>query len=374
MTLTPDEFLGETPRRSEDRVPRDRWGRYLIVPEGATEAVAHQRASTVAKYLEDSYGLHRWDVRTTARGYSLRPDLLAQFASIREDDKAALDRVCEAAKEAAAGSSGANKGKAVHTWTERLDLGEAITPPPDVVPMLNAYRTTLANAEVTILPQYVERYVVLPDLTVAGTLDRIVSFGSRLYVGDIKTGSVTHAAQSIAMQLSLYTRAATFYDFETRVHTPMVEVDQDVALVIHLPQDPGDVCNLFWVDVAAGWEAVQHALWVKEWRRRKDLLDPWDVSSFDVAMTRRAALSERIDTLRGIPGALQRLTLAWPRDVPTFKQAPTHTPEQYAAIAAALTTVEAQVKAPFGPLDPPDPEAEFNRSQDGTMPKGVEPL
>lgn len=351
MTQTADEFLSAPPVRNEDRVPRDRWGRYLVVPEGESKAVPHQRVTTLAKMLEDTFGLARWDTRMTARGLALRPDLLLKLSATPDDDKAALDAICAQAKEAAAGSAGANSGQALHTATERADLGEDVRLPAPWDKDLEAYRTTLAAAGMEIVPGMVERYVVLPELGVAGTLDRIVSFGSKPVVADLKTGSIEYSQGANACQLALYAHARSFYDFETKRHTPMIEVDQTVALLIHLPAGKAR-CDLYWIDIAAGWEAVQHALWVRDWRKRKDLMDPWaPATRLDSVIERRTGLEARVDALRAIPGALAALAQTWPAGLPTLKQSTSHTPEQLTLIADLLTAIESRFRAPFGPLD-----------------------
>ncbi|MGH9023885.1 MAG: hypothetical protein ACRDV9_12430, partial [Acidimicrobiia bacterium] len=80
--------------RNEDKVPRDRWGRYLVIPEGKKDPVPHQRVTTFAKLLDDRYGLEKWALRMTAKGLAQRPDILAQVAATGEDDEGAIDRLC----------------------------------------------------------------------------------------------------------------------------------------------------------------------------------------------------------------------------------------------------------------------------------------
>src|SRR5690606_25497180 len=84
-------------------------------------------------------------------------------------------------------------------------------------------------------------------------------------------GSIEFGALKIAMQLAVYSRSV-LYDPATRERTPL-EVDQDRAIVIHLPAGQGR-CELHWVDIAAGWEAVQVATQVRQWRKRRGLLTP----------------------------------------------------------------------------------------------------
>ncbi|NBX21673.1 MAG: hypothetical protein EBR58_09980, partial [Betaproteobacteria bacterium] len=72
-------------------------------------------------------------------------------------------------------------------------------------------------------------------------------------------------------QLAIYAGATSYYDCATDTHTDPEPVDQDRALIVHLPAG-GDTCTLHWLDIAAGREALEHAIWVRKWRNNKQLL------------------------------------------------------------------------------------------------------
>ena len=96
------------------------------------------------------------------------------------------------------------------------------------------------------------------------------------------TGSIDWGILKICMQLAVYSRS-TPYDIETRVRTvDPFELDQDRAIVIHLPAGKG-LCELKWVNIAAGWDAVQVAAQVRDWRARKDLAEPFDIEPASTA-------------------------------------------------------------------------------------------
>lgn len=352
MTVTAIS-VDELAMRTEDLIPFDQYGRYLIVPQGGTKPEPHTRVTTFASTLDDRYGLERWGLRMSALGFVARPDLFARLASTRPDDKTALDKLCSEAKEAAAASAGANLGTALHTMCERIDLGEDITFPVPYDADVKAYRRALDAAGIVIVPEMVERYVVLPEFKLGGKLDRIVSFGSKPMIADLKTGAdLAYSWGTIAVQLACYANAATLYNGRTKKHEPMPDVDKDVALVIHLPSGKAS-CTLHFVDIKAGWEAAQHAAWVRQWRKRKDLADPWQPATrLDSIIERRIGLMARIQTLAFHPGALADVAAAWPAGVPTFKQSQTHTPEQLNAIDDLLNRIETEYQAPFGPTDP----------------------
>lgn len=351
--MTAAVSVDELAMRTEDLIPFDQYGRYLIVPQGANKPVPHTRVTTFASTLDDRYGLERWGLRMSALGFVARQDLYARLCSTRPDDKTALDKLCGEAKEAAAASAGANMGTALHSMCERIDLGEDITFPAPFDADVKAYRAALEAGGVEILPEYVERYVCLPDLQLGGKLDRIVSFGSQPKIADLKTGAdLAYSWGTIAVQLACYANAATLYNGRTHKHEPMPDVDKETALVIHLPAGRA-TCTLHFVDIKAGWEAAQHAAWVRQWRKRKDLAEPWRPGTrLDSLVERRTGLAARIQTLAFHPGALADVAAAWPAGIPTLKQSQDHTPEQLSVIDELLCRIETQYAAPFGPTDP----------------------
>lgn len=259
-----DDFLGVTD------IPRDRWGRPLIKPPGGGRSVAYTRCTTFVGCLEDTYNLSKWQQRMVALGLARRPDLLLAV-SAHHDDKDRLNALCQEATEAAAASSAATTGTALHRLAERLDQGETVDIPTAAKADLDAYRAATAGMQWL----HVERMTVNDTLKVAGTPDRIglTPTGGLPVIADLKTGSIDYGIGKIAMQLALYAHSDLYdHDTGTREH---VDVDQQRALVIHLPAGAGR-CELVWVDIAAGWEAVQLAKQVREWRNRKNLTTPYD--------------------------------------------------------------------------------------------------
>lgn len=255
-----DSFLGAT------EVPRDRYGRPLIkTPDG--KSTAYTRCTTFVGVLEDTYNLAKWQQRMVALGLASRDDLL-MAVSAHHDDKQELDRICEAAKEAAAASSGATIGTALHRICERLDRGEKIDVPTAAKADVAAYQRATKGIRWT----HIERITVHDGLKVAGTPDRIgIDTDGVARVFDLKTGSVEYGMGKISMQLAMYAHSQA-YDPDLNTRSPL-EVDLDKAVVIHLPAGSG-TCELLDVDIAAGWEAIDHAEWVRGWRKRKGLSVP----------------------------------------------------------------------------------------------------
>ena len=252
---------------------RDGYGRYLIVPPDGGNAVAMTRATTVAKALDDTEGLQKWMKRQVALGMAQRPDLVAAAATTDASDKKRLAAIAEDAMSAAGSSAAATVGTALHRATELADLGLEV--PEMFAERVDEYERTLTAAGITVDPEFVEAVLVLWQHQIAGTTDRIVRIGNRRFVFDLKTGESVYP-HSFALQLAIYAMADHVYDIRTETLRPMPEVDQDRAIICHLPAKGGP-CTLHWIDISAGREALKHALWVRTWRRRRDLLVPFDV-------------------------------------------------------------------------------------------------
>lgn len=349
---------------------RDRYGRYLIPDPHTGRERSWTRVTTLADTLDDRYNLERWKLRTALIGVAERPDLLA-MAAAHKGDKRKLDKVADDAMEAGKSSSGANLGTALHAATERLDRGELVNLPAPWDADLRAYQATAIDVH----PDWIERVVVIPELSVAGTMDRLVRHDGRHLIGDVKTGAsaIDWAMGSIAIQLACYAHATHWFDPATGdLHEiPTDLIDRSEALVIWLPAGEAR-CELHVVDIAAGWEAAQLCAAARVWRARKDLsrplaavealppADPFDglngeAPAGPASPERRAWIVERMRTLAQIDGALDMLARRWPEGVPTLKQADGHTDAQLDAIAAVLDAVETQTTAPFGEPDPTTP-------------------
>lgn len=249
----------------KDPIPRDRWGRPLVVPPNGGKPTGYTRATTFVSCLDDTSNLTKWKQRMAVLGLMKRPDLQMAITSADPDDKKTLDRLVDEAQEANGASAAATLGTAIHALTEKIDRGEELpTVPLAYVPDLAAYKEATEPLEVL----QIETFGVNDDLKIGGTWDRIVRYQGKTYIADVKTGSIDYAALKIAMQLGVYAHCLQ-YDHTTNTRTPL-DVDQDRAIIIHLPAGTG-TCELVWVDIKAGWEAVQVAAQVRDWRSRKKL-------------------------------------------------------------------------------------------------------
>lgn len=279
-------------------VPRDTFGRYrLYFPDDEKRVPkSWQRATSFAKLCDDTAGLMKWMGRMVAKGVATSDALSVKAADTDLEDKRAFDRIVEQAKQAAGANEAADNGTAIHTLTEKNDLGiEKFSVPARFRPHLEAYRTIIASLPIEIPAWGIERVVVLPELKVAGTFDRIVQFtadytvqlGDREHtiragewvICDVKSNkSLFYAQGSIAIQLALYSRARKMYNVSTEEYEDLPEINQDVALVFHVPSDTAKP-GLYAMDINAGWEAVQLCQEVKKFRNNKKFASELEIQA-----------------------------------------------------------------------------------------------
>lgn len=265
---------------AEETIPRDRWGRPLIIVPDADKPVPYTRASTLGKVLEEQSQLAKWLQRMTLIGATLKPELVMAAAAAR-DDRNKMNDLCEQAAEAAGSTARRELGTALHAVTQAVDEGRDPGPfPAQYHGDVTAYR--MATGDWVYPRGGIERFVVCDQLKAAGTFDRLrvvppkgrSRAKPKLRVVDLKTGSsVAYAWLSIAVQLAIYANGEG-YDPATGARTPLgldpatgevLEVDTKVAEVVWLPAGEGR-CEVYEVDISAGWSAAQIAVSVKALR------------------------------------------------------------------------------------------------------------
>ena len=248
-------------------IDRDRYGRPLVVPPAGGKPVAYTRCTTFVDALDSKEGLMRWKARMTALGLAARPDLALAVQSTNPDDKRALDSVVEQALDAAKASAAATTGTALHQLTERIDEGGTLTGlalPDEHRSSLDAYRRATEHLEWAAI----EQFRVHDDLKIGGTADRVAVIDGASVICDIKTGSIDYPGK-FAMQLAVYAHSQV-YDHNTgKRHSDSPSADLERGLIIHLPAGGGE-CTLHWIDLAAGWEAVDIARQVRQWRSKSN--------------------------------------------------------------------------------------------------------
>jgi hypothetical protein len=256
----------------------DRWFRPGIKLPGQTAVTYCTRCSTVGKALDDMNGLTRWKERMVAGGAGLRPDILAKIQAhwpLPDDKrvKAEVDRYCEELKEAAEASYGANMGTALHLAFQRWANGDDAKAIPPLDKDLDAIVECMERNGLVVCAGLVEKTIVITSLDepIAGTFDAIVRGRGKQFIFDLKTGqNIDLSWGNYAVQLALYSRGETIYNWDTETHSPMSPVNQKQGLVLHCPAGSGKA-ELYVVDLEEGWKAVKAALWVRKWQKRDDL-------------------------------------------------------------------------------------------------------
>lgn len=388
-----------------DGLRRDRWGRLLVLPPGATKPEGYTRYTTIAKAADDGGGLMPWKATMTACGLMTRPGLRAKWEALLsahdgrpwyagEEPKAACKRLVEECAEAGGAGDRREQGIALHAITGQLDSGY---PPTHLTEQterdLECYVNTLIEHGVTLLPDYVERTVVDDTHRAGGTFDRLAGVrGYRLpMISDLKTGEdIKYSWSAFAVQLAGYANAEALYEQgadpngSTDVRAPMPEVDRQHGLIIHLPAG-GARCDLYIVDIAAGWEGFQIALDVRRWRSRRGLGTPIAAAVPDnyadqqieadealanapespveapvTAVQLRAWLQGRINVCgRHSDAARDDLIRSWPIGVPSLRS-DGHTSEQLDLIGSVLDGVEQRHSIPFGETKPGTPSSSYS--------------
>jgi len=356
---------------------RDRWGRPVIIPPGGGKPTAYGRFSSHGQILEDRFGLERWKVRVAGRGLTLRSDLYAQVAACPADDTSRLDELMQAALDAGGASVGAGIGTALHEFTARVEAGEiGLDDVPDPWRAdVETYLATINAYGLSVVTDLVEVQLVNDVLQLAGTADRFLRRASdgRLVCADLKTGKKISANPlAYIVQLAAYANSM-LYDIATGERREVGDVDLECGLIIHLPSGEAR-CELYEVDLIAGWEVAQVASEVKSWQKRKGLVQKISEVTHGSAPSVTAAVEHSSpgapaadirrdwvrDRIKSVvthsPEAGAALATKWPVDVPTIRSGHPHSAEELDQIVALLTRIEAEYLVPFSEPDPTAPK------------------
>lgn len=297
--MTTDQF-----EEAHVDVDRDDWGRYKLPdPKGdPRKTLAWTRVTTLARTLTDEYNLNEWRLRQTIYGLGQREDLMALAAATHQEDRKQLDEIAKRAQEVAGTSAGASLGRAIHTFSQRLDGSGRMTGPDQYHPYLRVYAAALERAGFAIMPAMIERIVLQPEVRCAGQFDRLLTFsGTELgtprvaVVGDLKTAkldSIQYAWLEISIQLSTYAHATHIWDQGERVWHAMPPVSLERAIVMHLPQDlpPNQArCDIYEVNIVKGWEYALLAKTVRDARSAQKNLKTLKLS---------CSLADKVDEVR----------------------------------------------------------------------------
>lgn len=299
----------------------DSYGRYKLLHPKTGKKVNWTRATTFCKSIQDTFALSMWSQRMVLKGASRRPDIVDAAGTLDvKQDKDRLNGLVEEAKKAAGDKVAANRGTAVHKYTEERDLAlagvaEPVTQVPDRHrPTVDAYEELLKNFGLEPVPGLIEFTTAVLQYEIAGTSDRVYRvtknmtfklhgrmvslYAGEYVIGDVKTGSdLSYGWMEIAIQLAIYAQglnANGYWDWSDRQwHVPhtleddsvRLQVRTDVGIVPHLPVDrkEGDpLATLFAVDLDTGWANAVLCAQVRASRKESGLATPLKVAYLDL--------------------------------------------------------------------------------------------
>lgn len=254
--------------------------------------VGYTRTSNVSKILEDANSLVNWRVRTTLMGAAKIPGIVERITELSADpegNRAQLDALADDAYRVADGWLGAERGTALHDLLERSEMGQPMPVLLDAqLADLGAWERAKAEYGIFTVPEWAEHMIVLDEHKVAGTFDCILGINKSAYdwepgtlrLGDYKTTkskSIGYALGAYCIQLAVYRHGTPYRqhpEFGGRRLDWPENLDPKWAMIISLPTGEAS-CTLYRLDLDAGWEAAQHALWARTWRKRADIASLW---------------------------------------------------------------------------------------------------
>jgi hypothetical protein len=289
-------------------VPRDGWGRPLIVPQDGGKPKGHTRTTTFIDCIEDKSNLIDWQGRMVLIGSANRPDLLDKARLLNHEDpadKKQLNALTEQAKDAAGANEKSRKGTYLHDLSEYVDRGEPLPKTISGADLDDMAAYMMATSVLKVVA--IEQFVAVPELSVGGTFDRLSYYDgpgpdgkpiSGNFITDTKTGTIEYGKLKMASQLAVYSRGK-LYDhtrfpvdasekqaFTTwkktefpaeqaaEAYSPLPPVNQDWGIIVHLPAGTG-TCALYWVDLNIGWALAQLALTIRKARSTKGAMLPF---------------------------------------------------------------------------------------------------
>jgi len=351
-------------------VRRDRWGRYQVLPPEGGPLRGYARATTVAKALDDTSSLMTWNARMTAIGLAARADLYAALTTTDADDRKAIDSICKRASEAGGATVRRDLGTAIHAMLEQSYTNPDYQAPDQYAADIAAVHQALADAGARVLPEYVERMVVLDAHEIAGTCDGVLEINGKRFLFDNKTGSLSSLKfgnLAWAIQMAIYSRADALYtqgiaiDGSQDVREPMPEISREHAVIIHIEPNSAD-CTLHWIDLTVGADALQTALQVRQFRKAKPLR-PFTPTQSLPAMAAtvapdvvgdvwRVSTRERLMAIVAHGEAKAMVGHMWPAGVATIKSGDPITMEQGELVDVALSQIEKEHGLPFPTIAP----------------------
>ena len=264
---------------------RDKYGRYVLPHPTTGRRASWTRATTLKDALKDKEGLIGWKQRLAAVGMAMRPELGEEVLKLHaevvacgddwrsaKEPKEALAKAVELLHDAAGGNEGSDRGTQAHTLTEYADAGRLAEvkhlATDSELADLQAYLSCMVDHGIERPAEWIERIVVNTRVESAGTFDRLVRLADgRLVVADVKSQKdFAFGFLDVACQLAQYVHADAVWDYDTKSWVPLPEeLNTEIGIVMHVPVGQA-TCELYEIDLVAGWEAALLAYEVRTTR------------------------------------------------------------------------------------------------------------
>lgn len=293
-----DEFdapsaTAKAPERLSNEIKFNQWGQYANLPPipGQKRSQNWTRATTLKDILTDKRNLELWQQRQVLRGVAMRPTLIddlqteIEAGEIDFDSKKIkewLNKICDDARYVAGSLDGAEKGTAFHSAAEIYDAGEAFkidelmgTLDRNQSEMLAAYAKTLSEHRLRPVPSLMERVICVPELKIAGRLDRVYEDHDGVYrIGDLKSQRWEPGAFdgiSLCVQLAIYANAKYMLDEDQWEWVPMPDrIDKTQGVIVWVPASKPGTAEVYDLDLDWGWKLAQASFRVRnDWRKDK---------------------------------------------------------------------------------------------------------
>lgn len=230
------------------------------------------RVTTGAHALDETTGLDKWKMRNVVLGIHQKPELLDDIDLYDEPWAVTktINSVADKASEVAGASEAAERGTAIHAWTEAVERDgmDVADVPAEFKPYVVAYLEALEAAGIESVPELIERIVWHKSTGWVGTFDRVyrLADGTRV-IGDVKTSkSLRFGYLGFAMQLAVYAGADAMLKVDGSGWEPMPAVGDVYGVIAHLPSNNPGHCELVTLDLEAGRQAIELAERVREYR------------------------------------------------------------------------------------------------------------
>lgn len=282
----------EAPVRASKEIKFNGWGQYANLPPipGKDRSQSWTRATTLKDILTDKKNLELWSQRQVLRGIAMKPSLITQvqeeieFGEIDFDEKKIkdwLNKICSDARGVAGSFTGAETGTAFHSAAELYDAGNPFnineimgTLDDQQAAMLSAYANKLAEHKIKPVGHLMERVICVPELKIAGRLDRVYEDQGVLRIGDLKSQKWEPGAFdaiSLCVQLAIYANAEWMLNEETWEWEPFPSnIDKKTGVIVWVPAKRPGFADVYDLDLEWGWKLAQASFRVRNtWRKDK---------------------------------------------------------------------------------------------------------